>query len=125
MNTESAGGRSGEGTLPPSASIDGAAVHDAIDRALRTSTGRIDTDELTDLEVLLRGHITSLLPAAEAVTDRLWRGSLAWYTRRARLDGIRRQAEQGLGDGPLAAHIQVTALAHDCQWLLAEHRESR
>ncbi|MFF3763172.1 DUF6415 family natural product biosynthesis protein [Streptomyces sp. NPDC001922] len=72
------------------AAVDIITIQATIDRALRTSTGRIDTGELVDLEALLRGHIASLLPAAEAVTDRLWRGSLAWYTRRARLDGIRR-----------------------------------
>ncbi|MFF3762711.1 DUF6415 family natural product biosynthesis protein [Streptomyces sp. NPDC001922] len=103
--------------------IDRATVQAAIDRALLTGTGRLDPDELTRLEATLREHITALLPAADAATDRLWRGSLAWYTRRARIDGIRHQAGQGLGDGPLSAHIQVTTLARDCQWLLAEHQE--
>ncbi len=108
-----------------SPSVDEAAIQDTVVRSLRTATGRIDMDELRRLEQQLLAHIALLYPAADAATDRLWRGSIGWYTRRATLDGIRRQAEQGLGDGPLAAHIQVSALARDCQWLLTQHREGR
>ncbi|MER5974100.1 DUF6415 family natural product biosynthesis protein [Streptomyces sp. NPDC002055] len=109
---------------PPSAAkpIDATTIQATIDRALRTGTGRLVMDELTELEALLRGHINLLLPDAEAAADRLWRGSLTWYQCRARLDGIGRQMKQSLGDRPLAAHVQVTQLARDCQWLLVHHR---
>ncbi|WP_432092209.1 DUF6415 family natural product biosynthesis protein [Streptomyces sp. bgisy100] len=102
--------------------IDQETIQAVIDRALRTGTGRLVMDELTEMEELLRGHIGLLLPDAEAAADRLWHGSLTWYQCRARLDGIRRQLKQDLGDRPLAAHIQVTQLARDCQWLLVHHR---
>ncbi|MER5969055.1 DUF6415 family natural product biosynthesis protein [Streptomyces sp. NPDC002055] len=108
-----------EGAL---ASTDETAIQDTIVRSLRTAAGRIDMDELRHLEQQLLAHIAVLYPAVDAATDKLWRGSIAWYTRRATLDSIRRQVEQGLGGGPLAAHIQVSALARDCQWLLTQHR---
>ncbi|MER5969223.1 DUF6415 family natural product biosynthesis protein [Streptomyces sp. NPDC002055] len=105
--------------------IDEATIQDTIVRSLRTASGRIDMAELVRLDELLRGHIALLFPGVEASTDRLWRGSVAWYQRRAGLDRIRRQVAEGLGEGPLSAHIQVTALARDCQWLLTQHREER
>ncbi|MER5971376.1 DUF6415 family natural product biosynthesis protein [Streptomyces sp. NPDC002055] len=106
-------------TAPP---VDEATIQATIDQALRTGTGRLDMDELTALEELLLGHIQLLLPDAEAATDRLWRGSITWYTARARIDSIHHQVKQGLGNGPLAAHIQVDALARDCHWLLIHHQ---
>ncbi|MER5968179.1 DUF6415 family natural product biosynthesis protein [Streptomyces sp. NPDC002055] len=113
-----------EGTAAPDAPvpIDGATIQATIDQALRTGTGRLVMDELTELEARLRGHIELLLPDAEAAADRLWRGSTTWYTARARLDSIHHQVKQGLGKGPLAAHIQVDALARDCHWLLVHHQ---
>ncbi|WP_432093734.1 DUF6415 family natural product biosynthesis protein [Streptomyces sp. bgisy100] len=112
------------GTSAPDATapIDEVTIQATIERALRTGTGRLDMDELTAVEELLLGHIQLLLPDAEAAVDRLWRGSLTWYTARAKLDGIHRQVKQGVGDGPLSAHIQVSTLASDCQWLLVHHQ---
>lgn len=98
-----------------------ATVNATVSRALRTNVGRLDVGVLTDLEALLRGHIALLLPPEREASDRLWHGSIEWHRQTARLDGIERQTQQGLGETPLAAHIQVQQLARDCQWLLNQH----
>ncbi|MER5973002.1 DUF6415 family natural product biosynthesis protein [Streptomyces sp. NPDC002055] len=98
-------------------------VEDTIERALNSGTGRLVMAELTELNGLFRGYIAYLYPAAEAAVDRLWHGSLAWYNGRSRLDRLRDLLEQQLDERPLSAHIQVTTLAHECRWLLAQGRE--
>ncbi|MFG2397078.1 DUF6415 family natural product biosynthesis protein [Streptomyces lydicus] len=110
---------------PPDATIDLPIDEDTITatlhQALRTGSGCPDLDELGALEEKLRGHIALLLPRARESARLLWHGSIEAHRLTARLDGIERQACQGLGDGPLAAHVQVHQLARDCQWLLARH----
>ncbi|WP_432093013.1 DUF6415 family natural product biosynthesis protein [Streptomyces sp. bgisy100] len=100
--------------------IDVAAIQATITTALATSNGPLVMDELVTLERSLRGHIERLLPEAEAAAERLWRGSIAWYQQRGRLESIRHQAAQGLTERPLTAHIHVTALARECAWLLTQ-----
>ncbi|WEB38573.1 DUF6415 family natural product biosynthesis protein [Streptomyces yunnanensis] len=81
------------------------------------------TDELAELDGLLRGHIAVLLPEAQAATDKLWRGGMEWSRRTGRLSEIRFRSEQGLGAGRLSALVQINLLARDCEWLLADHKE--
>ncbi|SED95690.1 hypothetical protein SAMN05428954_1442 [Streptomyces sp. 2112.3] len=40
---------------------------------------------------------------------------------RARLNSIRYQTSVGLGNGLVSAHLQVRALARDCQWLAEQY----
>ncbi|MFF3763457.1 DUF6415 family natural product biosynthesis protein [Streptomyces sp. NPDC001922] len=100
--------------------IDVAAIQATITTALATSNGPLVMDDLAALERSLRGHIERLLPDAEVAAERLWRGSIAWYQQRGRLETIRHQAAQGLTDRPLTAHIHVTTLARECEWLLTQ-----
>lgn len=120
MDTERAQPTAGAGVAdePP---IDVAAIDATISRALRVNAGRLDVKVLGDLEEELRGHIGLLLPEARAEAGRIWHGSIEWHRQTTRLDGIERQARQGLGDTPLAAHIQVQQLARDCRWLVTLH----
>ncbi|MFF0624175.1 DUF6415 family natural product biosynthesis protein [Streptomyces sp. NPDC004296] len=83
------------------------------------------TDELAELDRLLRGHIAILLPEAQAATDKLWRGSMEWSRRTGRLSEIRFRSEQGLGASRLSALVQINLLARDCEWLLADHKVRR
>ncbi|MFE4371464.1 DUF6415 family natural product biosynthesis protein [Streptomyces sp. NPDC056835] len=92
-----------------------------VDRARQVSSGTRTRDELSELAAALRGHIGELLPVARSRADRLWRGGTDWYRLTARLDSVQRHAEEELGDGVLAAHVQVRLLALDCQWLLERH----
>ncbi|MFI5521498.1 DUF6415 family natural product biosynthesis protein [Streptomyces platensis] len=108
-------------TQPATHPIDVATVQSTIDdaRALRGSS--VKPGELVALELSLRGHISELLTEAKAAADRMWRGSMEWSVLTGRLSGIRFQADRGLGDGVLAAHVQIAQLALDCQWLLDEY----
>lgn len=98
--------------------VDVRAIRATIDSALR-HLARPARSELVELEQRLRGYVELLLPAAEADVDGLWHGSVGWHQRRAQLDRIRRTVDQGLGDTPLSAHVQVRHLARDCAALLA------
>ncbi|MGW7639463.1 DUF6415 family natural product biosynthesis protein [Streptomyces decoyicus] len=89
-------------------------------RALPDLAGPAASGELVDLKALLRGHIAVLLPLVRAAADLLWRGSLDWHRRTARIAGIERQVGQGLGDSDFSALVQVQLLARDCRWLLDE-----
>ncbi|WP_374211020.1 DUF6415 family natural product biosynthesis protein [Streptomyces sp. MCA2] len=60
------------------------------------------------------------LPLVREAADLLWRGSLDWHRRTARIAGIERQVGQGLGDSDFSALVQVQLLARDCRWLLDE-----
>ncbi|MCR8573435.1 DUF6415 family natural product biosynthesis protein [Streptomyces sp. Isolate_219] len=101
--------------------IDSDTIGETIHRALRIGSGRPDFEELGALENDLCGHIALLLPEAREAAARLWHGSIEAHRLTARLDGIEWQTTQGLGHGPLSAHVQVHQLARDCQYLLARH----
>ncbi|MFJ3955380.1 DUF6415 family natural product biosynthesis protein [Streptomyces libani] len=105
----------------PTRPIDIATIQSTIDevQALRGSSAK--PGQLVDLELLLRGHIAELLTEAKAAADLMWRGSMEWSLLMGRLSGIRFQADRGLGEGVLSAHVQIAQLALDCQWLLDEY----
>ncbi|MFE7127977.1 DUF6415 family natural product biosynthesis protein [Streptomyces sp. NPDC057617] len=97
------------------------AVQIAIDRARVVGHGACTHEELDRLAGELRGHITQLLPVAQARADRLWRGSREWYVLAARLNSISTEVEEPLAASRLAAHVQVRLLALDCAWLLTRY----
>ncbi|WP_331759855.1 DUF6415 family natural product biosynthesis protein (plasmid) [Streptomyces sp. NBC_01525] len=105
-----------QGDLP----VDVETISDTVRRALRFGATRPGLTTLADLEERLRGHIAVLLPDAEAAAARRGGSDGVEQTTR-RLVSIRAQLGSGLGLGRLSAHVQVAALAQDCQWLL-EHR---
>ncbi|MEC4016198.1 DUF6415 family natural product biosynthesis protein [Streptomyces sp. H27-D2] len=105
--------------------IDRDTMQKTISHGLTERSTPLRFEELTELEQLLRGHIHLLLPGVEAKVDRLWHGGREWYRHRAHLDGIRYQADQGLGAGLLSAQLQVRQLARDCRWLLEQHPDVR
>ncbi|MFF2811353.1 DUF6415 family natural product biosynthesis protein [Streptomyces sp. NPDC058000] len=90
-----------------------------IDRAVVLRSKPLEPEELEDLVLLLRGHSNPLLPGAQAATDVLWRGSLEWSRGMGRHGTIRFHCEQSLGTDALLAHVQISQLARDFQWLLA------
>ncbi|MFI2257456.1 DUF6415 family natural product biosynthesis protein [Streptomyces tubercidicus] len=100
-------------------------VRCTISRARGQSSVQLHYDELTALESELRGYIAQLLPAVKNAVDKIWHGATAWHQQVSRLDGIERQAGQGLGTGVLSAHVQVQQLAKDCQWLIDHQGQQR
>ncbi|WP_208881954.1 DUF6415 family natural product biosynthesis protein [Streptomyces armeniacus] len=94
------------------------AIRTTVDRALRP-LARPARPDMVELEQLLREHVEQLLPAAEFAIEQMWHGSVDWWDHRTQLDRIRRDADRGLGDSPLSAHVQVRHLARDCATLLA------
>ncbi|MEU8919068.1 DUF6415 family natural product biosynthesis protein [Streptomyces nigrescens] len=94
-------------------------VRYSISRARGQSSVPFNHEALAELETELCGYIGCLLPTAREAADKLRHGT-EWHQRLARLDGIKRQVEQGLGEGVLSAHVQVQQLALGCQWLI-EH----
>ncbi|MCW7990149.1 hypothetical protein XF35_34090 [Streptomyces platensis subsp. clarensis] len=108
-------------TRRPTRPIDGATIRSTINEAQALHGSSAQPDELVDLELLLRGHIAELLTEAKAAADLMWRGSMEWSLLMGRLSGIRFQADRGLGEGVLSAHVQIAQLALDCQWLLDEY----
>ncbi|HEX5566680.1 MAG TPA: DUF6415 family natural product biosynthesis protein [Streptomyces sp.] len=97
--------------------IDADTINHTITQALDENTPR-SYDDLAHLDHLLRGHMQLLLPIAERVIDRLWRGSVQWYDARSRLSYIHRYMGQALGVSVPSAQQQVARLAHGCSWLL-------
>ncbi|MEC4014781.1 DUF6415 family natural product biosynthesis protein [Streptomyces sp. H27-D2] len=104
--------------------VDRDTVKKTISHGLTERSAPLRIEELAGLEQLLRGHIHLLLPEVEAKVDRMRHGGREWYAHRARLDGIRRQVDQGLGAGLLSAQRQVRQLARDCRWLLEQHPDA-
>ncbi|MFD5747657.1 DUF6415 family natural product biosynthesis protein [Streptomyces sp. NPDC127033] len=104
----------------PAATVD--EIRAVIDRAHAAGLGTGSRGDLTDLAWLLQRHIEgSLLPAARADADRMWRGGTDWISLTGRLDRISRLASEGLRQGVLGAHVHVRTLAVDCQWLLERY----
>ncbi|MCB5908184.1 DUF6415 family natural product biosynthesis protein [Streptomyces pinistramenti] len=99
-------------------------VNTTIHQALRLRTGRPDIGMLAGLERELRAHIAHLLPDARESINRLRHGGVEAHRMATRLDAITHQTRQGLGPGPLSAHVQVQQLARDCQWLLTLARRT-
>ncbi len=99
-----------------------ASIQRTIDEARGLRTVPLTMAALANLERQLCGHIALLLPCLRAAAERLRPHSTAGYLLRSRIEAIEQQAKQGLGEGTLAAHVQVTQLARDCQWLLEQHR---
>ncbi|WP_052230114.1 DUF6415 family natural product biosynthesis protein [Streptomyces sp. CT34] len=111
------GADSGRESLP----VDVELISATIRHALRLVSGRPDTHALTELEEELRGHVALLLPEVRESARSLWPNSIEAHRLQARLNGIERQTQRGLGQGLLSAQIQVHQLARDCQYLLARH----
>ncbi|MEV5481843.1 MULTISPECIES: DUF6415 family natural product biosynthesis protein [Streptomyces] len=104
--------------VPP---VDVETISATIGRALCLGSGRTDSGVLTELEEELRGHVSLLLSEARKPVRQLWPSSIDVHRLKARLDAIERRTQQGLGQGPLSARVQVNQLARDCQYLLARH----
>ncbi|MEC4017670.1 DUF6415 family natural product biosynthesis protein [Streptomyces sp. H27-D2] len=118
--TTSTGAAAGTTATDQRLTLDRDTIQKSIGHGLAERSAPLRIEELAQLEQLLRGHIHLLLPDVDAKVDRLWHGGTEWYRRRARLDGIRRQVDQGLGPGLLSAQLQIHQLARDCRWLLSE-----
>ncbi|MFJ9417833.1 DUF6415 family natural product biosynthesis protein [Streptomyces sp. NPDC101227] len=101
--------------------IDADTIRGTIRRALQLGSGRLDLSSMVMLEEELRGHIALLLPEAREAAHRRWPAGGESHQRRARFDGIEQQMKQGLGEGPLSAHVQVQQLTKDLQYLLVLH----
>lgn len=91
-------------------------MQDAVNRALRPGPPA-PYDELVALEQTLLVAIADLWAAVDAA-ERPHLDASGQERRRARMEAIRYQTAVGLGDGLMSAHMQVRALARDCQWLL-------
>ncbi|SHL76385.1 DUF6415 family natural product biosynthesis protein [Streptomyces yunnanensis] len=110
-----------ESRATPTVPIDVETMRRTIDRALALRSTPLELEELEDLTLLLRGHINLLLPSAQAATDKLWPGSIEWCCGMGRLSTVRFHCEQTIEASMLTAPVQVSRLAHDCQWLLEGH----
>ncbi|WP_260867498.1 DUF6415 family natural product biosynthesis protein [Streptomyces sp. SAJ15] len=75
-------------------------------------------EELRELYGALLGHAVVLLPLAERQVDGLWRGSVAWYRRRCKLNTVPHLLIAGLGPGLQSASDHVRHLGRTCQFLL-------
>ncbi|GLV72404.1 DUF6415 family natural product biosynthesis protein [Streptomyces hygroscopicus] len=93
-------------------------IEAAIVNALMQRTVLPPYEELRDLHKALLGHIQTLMPLAERQVDRLNRGTVAWYTKRSRLNTIPHEVTQGLGSGLQSADWHVRSLGYTCQFLL-------
>ncbi|WP_107424819.1 DUF6415 family natural product biosynthesis protein [Streptomyces antioxidans] len=93
-------------------------IKTAITRALVTRTVLPPYEELSNLHKALLGHIQTMMPLAEKRIDRLNRGTLAWYSKRSRLNTIPHEMAQGLGPGLRSAEWHVRSLGYTCQFLL-------
>lgn len=71
--------------------------------------------------VALERTLLLVIAKLYGVVERQHRGEAADGRGRARMNSIRYQTSVGLGDGLMSAHMQVRALARDCQWLAEQH----
>ncbi|MET7800060.1 DUF6415 family natural product biosynthesis protein [Streptomyces decoyicus] len=71
--------------------------------------------------VALERTLLLVIADLHCAVDQQQRDEAADRRGRARLNSIRYQTSVGLGDGLLSAHMQVRALARDCQWLAEQH----
>ncbi|WP_438493835.1 DUF6415 family natural product biosynthesis protein [Streptomyces asiaticus] len=93
-------------------------IAETIARALVTRTVLPPYEELCGLYMALLEHIQTLMPLAEKRIDRLNRGTVAWYSKRSRLNTIPHEVAQGLGSGLRSADWHVRSLGYTCQFLL-------
>ncbi|WP_275558819.1 DUF6415 family natural product biosynthesis protein [Streptomyces sp. 5-6(2022)] len=93
-------------------------IKTAIARAQVTRTVLPPYEELRGLHKALLDHIQTLMPLAEKQIDKLNRGTVAWYTKRSRLNTIPHEVAQGLGSGLRSADWHVRSLGYTCQFLL-------
>ncbi|GAA1063532.1 MULTISPECIES: DUF6415 family natural product biosynthesis protein [Streptomyces violaceusniger group] len=98
--------------------VDVEEIKRTIVNALVTRTVLPPYEELRDLHTALLGHIHTLMPLAETRIDRLNRGTVAWYSKRSRLNTIPHEVRQGLGSGLRSAEWHVRSLGYTCQFLL-------
>ncbi|MFD8512969.1 DUF6415 family natural product biosynthesis protein [Streptomyces antimycoticus] len=98
--------------------VDVEEIKKAIVSALVTRTVLPPYEELCDLHKALLGHIQTMMPLAEKRIDRLNRGTVAWYSKRSRLNTIPHEVGQGLGSGLRSAEWHVRSLGYTCQFLL-------
>ncbi|MEU0844334.1 DUF6415 family natural product biosynthesis protein [Streptomyces sp. NPDC005962] len=98
--------------------VDADKIGEAIARALVKRTVLPPYEELCDLHKTLLEHVQTLMPLAEKQIDRLNRGTVAWYTKRSRLNTISHEMAQGLGSGLQSADWHVRSLGYTLQFLL-------
>ncbi|GAA1301703.1 DUF6415 family natural product biosynthesis protein [Streptomyces javensis] len=98
--------------------VDVEEIKRTIVNALVTRTVLPPYEELRDLHKALLGHIHTLMPLAEKRVDRLNRATVAWYSKRSRLNTIPHEVRQGLGSGLRSAEWHVRSLGYTCQFLL-------
>ncbi|AJC59495.1 DUF6415 family natural product biosynthesis protein [Streptomyces sp. 769] len=94
---------------------------ETIRHALHLGAGRPSPTELAEAAETLTGHIALLLTEVRETAQVSRPFCVGAADCAGRFHGIERHMNQGLGDGPLSAHVQVHLLARDCQWLLAHH----
>ncbi|WP_399123440.1 DUF6415 family natural product biosynthesis protein [Streptomyces sp. N2A] len=108
----------GTGSRVESLPVDVKAISETAHHALRLGFDRPAPAVLADAEEELRGHVALLLSEARKAARHLELGSIEAQRLKDRLEAVERNAQQGLGDGRLSAHVQVRQLARDCQYLL-------
>ncbi|WP_329453897.1 DUF6415 family natural product biosynthesis protein [Streptomyces sp. NBC_01497] len=96
-------------------------IHASIEQAREAGCGQSSPSEMAALADRLTRHIRQMTPTAQAAVDELWHGDTRWYSLRTRLDGIEHQAARSLGEGALAAHVELGLLAADTAWLLTRY----
>ncbi|WP_432092659.1 DUF6415 family natural product biosynthesis protein [Streptomyces sp. bgisy100] len=100
------------------ARVDVDAIAATISRALAQRTALPPYKELCELQAELLEHIQLLQPLVEKHVNSLNRGTVDWYRKRCRLDGITDEVGQGLGSGLQSADWHVRGLGYACQFLL-------
>ncbi|MFJ2555754.1 MULTISPECIES: DUF6415 family natural product biosynthesis protein [unclassified Streptomyces] len=100
------------------------AIETTLAESAAPATTRPSHPELVAAAAALRAHITDLLPVAEKQVDGLWRGGPEWCGRRTRLDIAQRHASDVMPALPLSAHVYVSLLRRDCEWLLEHYGQA-
>lgn len=99
--------------------IDVKTIRETLDQVRALMNGPFPRySKLEELDRLLRGHISLLLPAVEAALADLRPTSVEARGRRELIDTTRTQVQRDLGPGLSSACVQVTLLGRSCRALL-------
>lgn len=79
----------------PNPAVDANAIRATIRKALIERSMLPRYEDLCVLHGDLVKHIQALLPLAERQIDRLWHGSVEWYSKRSQLSYVRTRWEPG------------------------------
>lgn len=74
-------------------------------------------EHLTALEARLAARVRELLPPADVIVSRLWRGGRDWWDASTTVTTIRRRLDAAPPTGLAALQDRVIQLARDAQWL--------